>query len=449
MIGVGGAGMSGMAQVLSGLGYAISGSDINPGPTTERLSSMGVRIMAGHDPNHVEGADLVISTAAVKDDNPEVRRAVELDIPVISRAEMLGCLLTGNKGIAVAGTHGKTTTTAMLAVLLDKAGMDPTVLIGGDLDAIGGNAKLGESDYVVIEACEAFGSFLELSPSIAVVTNIEAEHLDYYGTLEGVTKAFQQFLTQVNGTSIVCIDSPNVRKLLPSITGRVITYGESEDADIRAHEISAGKPHPKFKISIGGRSRGEFRLSVPGRHNVLNSLAVFGVGRQLGITSETIRESLAEFKGTGRRFEVLGTEFRVTVVDDYAHHPTEIAATLRAARSWHKRIVAIFQPHLFSRTQMFKNEFAEALRLADEVIISEIYPAREQPIPGVSAASISSLINKVDPGKSRFVADKLDVAGSVISTVIPGDLVVVMGAGDIRIAAEQILARLKERENLG
>ena len=444
MVGVGGAGVSGLAVVMAQMGYSVSGSDLRPGPVEEKLRALGARVFAGHNAAFVSGADLVVASAAVPDDNPELVAARQKGIPVVSRAEMLGRLMSGNFGIAVAGTHGKTTTTSMLAVVLEAAGRDPTILIGGDLDLLNGNAKLGRGDLFLSEACEAFNSFHELAPRIAVVTNIEGDHLDYHGSLEGVIDSFRRFLSRIeeDGCAVMGVDCPNVRGVIGSIGRRVSTYGLGEDADCRAHDVDVSTPEPSFRADFGGSSLGRFTLRVPGIHNVRNALAVLAVGCELDVDPDVMRDALAEFRGVGRRFDVLGTANDIMVVDDYAHHPTEIRATLSAARCWGRRIVAVFQPHLYSRTEILAADFADSLKQADAVFLTEIYPAREKPRPGVSASMIADLINADLPGKARFVADKERLADELMPALEPGDLVVVMGAGDIRSAAEDLLARL-------
>lgn len=444
MVGVGGAGVSALAVIMAGLGYRVSGSDRNPADATKKLTELGVEVLTGHKGEHVTGAELVVASAAIPDDNPEIQAAKENGIPVIQRAEMLGRLMSGNCGIAVAGTHGKTTTTSMLAVVLESAKLDPTILIGGHLDQIGGNAKLGGSEIFLTEACEAFRSFLSLAPKIAIVTNVEADHLDCYGSLDGVKESFRHFLSQVKpgGLVVACVDCENVPDVLTSVSERVVTYGISESAELRAVDVDVSTPSPKFRAVFGERDLGEFVLNVPGMHNVLNALAVLAVGMELGVSVDAMRESLLLFHGAGRRFDVLGTAGGITVVDDYAHHPTEIAATLSAARAWGRRVVAVFQPHLFSRTKLLADDFAESLSAADDVIVTEVYPAREEPIPGVSGSMIVDRINVSSPGRARFVADKMAVAGELSDTARSGDIVVVMGAGDIRASAEVFFASL-------
>ena len=445
MMGIGGVGMSGLAVVMAGMGYSVSGCDLRPDEVVERLAALGVKVYAGHDAAHVSGAEMVVASAAVPETNPELVAARERGIPVLSRAQMLGRLMSGRCGIAVSGTHGKTTTTSMIALLLESAGLDPTILIGGDLDLLRGNAKLGQSDLFVTEACEAYNSFLELAPRMAIVTNIEHDHHDCYGSLEDVMSSFRQFLSQIEegGCAIVCIDCPTVREVIPSIRQRVITYGLSEDAEVRAYGADTDVPDPSFRAICAGQDLGRFELHVPGVHNVLNALAAIAVGCRLDVAPDTMRAALLDFGGVDRRFEVLGTAGGITIVDDYAHHPTEIRATLEAARTWRRRVIAVFQPHLYSRTEHLARGFAESLRAADEVVLTEIYAAREKPRPGVSAKMIADMINAIDPDKARFVAEKEALPDALLPVLKPDDLVVFMGAGDIRTSAEGLLGRLR------
>lgn len=446
MIGIAGAGMSGIATILAQLGYRVSGSDLKPDSVAQKLSTLGITVLEGHDPCYVVDADLVVVSAAVPEENCEMNAARMAGIPVWSRAKMLGVLMAGNFGIAVSGTHGKTTTTSMLSVVLETAGLDPTVVIGGDLPLINGNAKLGMGDVFLAEACEAFNSFLELAPRIAIVTNIEAEHLDCHGSLEGVVQNFGRFLSHVHpcGTAVLCLDCPQVRSLLHSVECRVVTYGFTEYADCRAFGFYEFCPKPSFGVMLEGDYIGDFTLKVPGAHNIQNALAVICTAFEMGIQADVVREALENFYGASRRFEILGEAHGITVIDDYAHHPTEIRATLFGAKSWCKRIVAIFQPHLYSRTQLLAANFAKSLTLADEVFITEIYPARESPIPGVSAAIIADMINEMGDRKATFIADKRDIPQFVIPRLRDGDMVLVMGAGDIRSAGEDILKCLEQ-----
>lgn len=444
MMGVCGAGMSGLAYVMAGMGYSVSGCDAKPTEVAERLRSLGVSVFEGHDPTHVTAGGLLVASAAIPDSNAEVAAARDQGVEVISRAEMLGRLMAGRYGIAISGTHGKTTTTSMIALVLERAGLDPTILIGGDLGVLGGNAKLGKSEYFVTEACEAYGSFLSLRPRMAVITNIEHDHHDCYPTLDDVMSAFRTFLSQVEagGMVIACADCPNVRALIPEIAERVVSYGLSEDADVRAAGFDAESANPSFRVMHEGCEIGEFALGVPGRHNVLNALAAIAVGVELGVGPEVMREALAEFRGAERRFDVLGEASGITVVDDYAHHPTEVRATLDAARARGRRVIAVFQPHLYSRTRALAADFAESLSAADEVVLTEIYAAREQPMPGVSGEMIAEMVNSSSPRKARFIAEKGRVAAELVAELRSGDLVVFMGAGDIRESAEELLRLL-------
>ncbi len=446
MMAIGGVGMSGLALVMDRMGYKVSGCDLHPGDAATRLRAQGIDVTEGHDPSHLSGVGMVIASAAIPATNPELIAAYELGIPVLSRAEALGSLMDLKEGIAISGTHGKTTTTSMVASVLETAGLDPTVLIGGDLDILGGNAKLGAGDFLVAEACEAYGSFLELFPRIAVILNIEHDHHDCYPTLENVLDAFRQFLSQIRdgGLAIMCVDCPNVCKVIRSVQQRVVTYGLSEDADYRAVEMDADCPTPTFRVVHQGGDLGEFQLSVPGEHNVRNALASIAVGSELGIGPDVMRRALVGFHGAGRRFEVLGTVGDITVVDDYAHHPTEVRATIEAARAWHRRLIVAFQPHLYSRTESLADDFADALKAADMLVLTEIYAAREKPKPGVSATMLVDRINAQVPGKAVFIPDRHRVAVELLPMLMPGDLVVVMGAGNIREAGEDLVRLLKK-----
>ncbi|MHB0913023.1 MAG: UDP-N-acetylmuramate--L-alanine ligase [Armatimonadota bacterium] len=434
MVGIGGAGMSALAVVLAGLGYPVSGSDMRESEVTRRLASLGIEVRIGHRAENASGAGLVVVTAAAPSDNPEIVAARSAGVSIITRAEMLGLLVGANYGIAVAGTHGKTTTTSMLALVLEAAGMDATLLVGGDLAQFSGNAKLGGGELLLTEACEAFNSFLALSPAMAVVTNIDADHLDCHGSLDGVVESFRKFLSQIKegGCAVVNADCPNARSVIPSIGKRVVTFGFRE-GDYLAQEVDVSTPEPRFRVN--GL---EYALRVPGEHNAQNALAAIAAASELGVAGETIRDALLEFRGAGRRFEVLGTARGITVIDDYAHHPTEVRATLAAARAWGRRVVAVFQPHLFSRTRDFAAEFAESLGGADVAVVAGIYAAREKPIPGVTGAMIADLAQS-----ARFVPEMDEIPGTLIPELRDGDLVVIMGAGDIRRVAEDLLRRLQ------
>lgn len=445
MIGVGGAGMSGLAIVMAGLGYKISGSDRQRVALSSKLEKCGVSVLEGHSPSNIDEADLVVSSAAIGTDNPELLAAREKGIPIISRAEMLGRLMGDNFGIAISGTHGKTTTTSMLALILEEAALDPTVLVGGEVDKLGGNAVLGESNVFLTEACEAFNSFLTLSPMIALVTNIDADHLDCHGSLEGVKDSFRNFLSRVRegGCAVMCGDCENTRDVIPSVREAVITYGFEDGADLQGYDVDVSTPAPTFKVRLHGRELGEFKLEVPGWHNVLNALGAIGVATEMEIDPSVIRAGLLNFTGAGRRFELLGEGQGIVVIDDYAHHPAEVAATLSAARSWGRRIVSVFQPHLYSRTKIFAADFADALLHADMAFVMEVYAAREAPMPGVSGAMIADRMNEITPGKAEFAPDRDQLVERILSVLHEGDMLLVMGAGDIRSIGEAVLDRLQ------
>ena len=449
-VGIGGAGMSGLARVLARQGTAVTGSDLRESPTLAALRrESGIRADAGHQAANLNGATLVVASAAVKKDNPEIAAARERGIPVISRAEMLGRLMAGySRSVAITGTHGKTTTTGMTALVLEAGNLDPTVLIGGDLPAYGGNARLGGSDVFLAEACEAYDSFLDLDPKIAVVTNIEADHLDYYGDLANVLRSFRKFLSQVTGTAIVLGTDLNIQAVIKEMHGakpmpEIVTYAADADVTLSARDIMINSATPSYTALWHGTPLGRVELQVPGLHTVTNSLAAAAVGLTLGVPFEQIAAGLAGFTGTGRRFERLGaTASDVLVIDDYAHHPTEIRATLAAARRAYgdRRIVAVFQPHLPSRTRDFKTEFAESFFDADHVVLTDIFLAREQPMDGVTGAGLAALTaDRRGADHVTYVADKSMLPARLAEIVRPGDLVLTLGAGDIRSAGEGML----------
>lgn len=445
--------MSGIARVLARQGVHVTGSDARESPTMASLRrDSGIPAHSGHDGGNLNGATLVVASAAIKKNNPEIIAAQTRGIPIISRAEMLGRLMSRYpRSIAISGTHGKTTTTGMAAMVLNAGGLDPTVLIGGDLPAYGGNAQLGATDVFLAEACEAYDSFLDLDPSIAVITNIEADHLDYYGDITNVLRSFRKFLSQVTDTAIVSAQDENIRLLLLNVAvPKVVTYGLTDDANLRARDIHLDGLHPSYMAVWKGAPLGRIRLSVPGAHNVANSLAAAAVGLEFGVSVSDIAAGLEAFAGTGRRFERLGeTADGVLVIDDYAHHPTEIRATLAAARSAYptRRIVAVFQPHLPSRTRDFSAEFAESFSDADQVALTEIYLAREAPIDGVTGANLAALTaDRRGAGHVTYVADKAQLPARLMELVRPGDLVITLGAGDIRQAAEGLMQRAAPSE---
>jgi UDP-N-acetylmuramate--alanine ligase len=447
-VGIGGIGMSGIAELLANLGYEVSGSDAKRSDVTTRLERLGVKVSIGHEAGNVGSADVVVTSSAIGGDNPEVAAARTRTIPVIPRAEMLAELMRLRYGIAVAGAHGKTTTTSMIALVLDRAGLDPTAVIGGRLSAFGSNARLGKGDYMVAEADESDRSFLKLSPSIAVITNIDREHMEAYGTWENLQQAFADFANKVPfyGAVIACAEDAPVRELMGRLTRRVITYGLS-DAEILGEGVQLHAFRSACTVkrrSPEGRRRdlGELRVGVPGRHNVLNALAAAAVGLEVGIPFPQIAGALGEFQGAERRFQTRGTAAGVMVVDDYGHHPTEIAAVLAAARGIDRRVVAVFQPHRYSRTAQLLDEFGRAFAGASELVLTDIYAAGEAPIAGITIESLAAAIRRDFDGRLHVVKALDDVPRAVARLARPGDLVITLGAGSIGTVGDRILAEL-------
>ena len=449
-IGIGGYGMSAIARVMLEMGYRVSGSDVAQQELTEMLARRGAKVFIGHDAEHVRGADLVVYTSAISSGKVEKAAAESLNIPVIHRSQMLARLLNAKKGIAVAGAHGKTTTTSMIALVLEHAGLDPTYIIGGELLNVGSNAKAGKGDFVVAEADESDGSFLQYQPQIAVVTNIEADHLENYdGDFGKLKEAYVRFLSQVKegGKAVVCLDDPELSALLPSATGDFITYGTHPDAQYRATDIVLGDRRAEFTVLSHGVPLGRVTIHVPGRHNVLNALAALIVAMEAGVAFDKAAEALAEFSGAKRRFQVLGDAGGILVIDDYAHHPTEIIATIAAAKATGKRIVAVFQPQRYTRTFYLLDSFSRAFGEADEVIIVDIYsPAGEERIEGVSAARLADLIRERSNPNVTHISTKEEVLAKLERESRPGDLVLTMGAGDIWQVAKRFAQTLKERQ---
>jgi UDP-N-acetylmuramate--alanine ligase len=450
-VGIGGIGMSGIAELLANLGYSVSGSDVRRSEITDRLAALGVRIDLGHDARHVGDADVVVISSAVRPNNAEVVEARRRRVPVIPRAEMLAELMRLKFGIAIAGAHGKTTTTSMVALMLEQAGLDPTAVIGGRLSAFGSNARLGRGMYVVAEADESDRSFLKLSPAIAVITNLDCEHMDTYGSFERIVDAFVDFAERVPfyGAVVVCADDPPAAAMRLRLSRRTITYGFAEHADVRGvnpvTDGRSGRCHVQF--SSAGPSGAEIVLHVPGRHNLQNALAAVAVGVELGIPFERIASALAGFRGVERRFQTKGTAGEVTVVDDYGHHPAEIAAVLRAARDGDpKRLVVVFQPHRFTRTRDLLDDFGPALGLADVVVLTDIYSAGEVPIPGVTIETLAESVRK-DAANLHVVASLDSVPDFVAALVQPGDLVITLGAGSIGAVADGILSAIGRAAN--
>lgn len=446
-VGIGGAGMSGIAEVLHNLEYLVTGSDAAVSDTTRRLEALGIRVFFGHRSEHVEGADVVVRSSAVALDNPEVVAARHQLIPVIPRAEMLAELMRLKYGVAVAGTHGKTTTTSMLATVLARGGLDPTIVIGGRLGSLGANAKLGQGDFLVAEADESDGSFLKLSPTIAVVTTIDAEHLDYYRDLTHIQETFLHFINKVPfyGSAVLCLDQENIQALLPRVEKRFITYGLRTQADITAREIILQGMGSEFVVMARQEVLGKFRLRVPGVHNVSNALAAVAVGCDLDIAPVVIRDALEEFGGVDRRFQIKGEARGILVVDDYGHHPAEIHATLNAAKDgFGRRIVVVFQPHRYTRTKHLLQEFFTAFYQADLVVVTEVYPAGEPVIPGVGGQQIAEGALERGHRHVTFIRDKEEIPGFLLPVLQAGDMVITMGAGDIWLVGEELLRRLAE-----
>ena len=434
MVGIGGAGMSGIAEVLLTLGYEVSGSDLVKGAVALRLESLGARIHAGHARENVGGAQVVVRSTAVRDDNPELEEARAHGVPIIPRAEMLAELMRLKVGVAVAGTHGKTTTTSLLATIFMEAHLDPTVIIGGRLNAYGSNAMLGQGRYLIAEADESDGSFLCLLPRISIVTNVDADHLDYYKDLDEIRDSFVAFMNSLPfyGLNVVCGDDPGVRSILARVRRPVLTYGFAEDNELRAEIITCEKGS-RFMVYVRGEFWGEVSLTHPGRHNVLNALAAIGVAMEAGVPKKDIIHGLGAFGGVGRRFEHKGEKDGVLVVDDYGHHPTEIAATLETARLCYpdKRLVVAFQPHRFTRTQALFGEFSKVFAGVDLLLLTEIYPASESPIPGVSGQSLAQAIRQVTSTPVRFFEDFGSMQAALGEILQPGDLFLTLGAGSI------------------
>ena len=448
--GIGGIGMSGIAEVLLNLGYRISGSDAKLSPITDRLSAMGARVFEGHAASNIEGARALVVSSAVDEQNPEVQEARRLQIPVIPRGELLAELMRLKYGIAVAGSHGKTTTTSMTATILNYAGLDPTVVVGGRVGTMGGsNARVGHSDFLVVESDESDGSFLKLAPIIAVVTNVDREHLDHYPSLDAIRSAFIEFVNKVPfyGAVIVCLDDANVQGLLPEIRRRTITYGTTAQADLEATEIACGAFASDFRVRRRTDDLGRFHLRIPGRHNVLNSLAAIAVALELEVKPDAIREALATFSGVDRRFQLRGTERGVSVVDDYGHHPTEIRATLDGARlCGFRRIHVLFQPHRYTRTFHMMDDFARSFHQADSLFVMDIYAASEKPIEGVTAEALVERIKRFGHRGVEYVGTIDNGVDAVVRASGEGDLALTLGAGSVTQAGDKILAKLRAEE---
>ncbi len=457
-IGIGGIGMSGIAEIMLNLGITVSGSDLKRSAVTDRLAQLGAAIYEGHEATNVAGATVVVTSSAVHSNNPEVREAHARKIPVIQRAEMLAELMRLKYGIAIAGMHGKTTTTSMVAAVLSAGGLDPTVVVGGRVDALGSNARLGTTQYLVAEADESDRSFLKLSPILAVVTNLDREHMDCYHDMADVERAFVEFMDRVPfyGAITACIDNALLKGILPRVRRRVFTYGLAAEADYRLElgdfgqtrssdpdsGLGQGSTFSRFQVHTAAGLLGPFELHVPGRHNVLNATAAVAIARQLGVEPEKIAEGLANFRGVDRRFQRRGEARGVAVVDDYGHHPTEIRATLAAARECSRgRVHVVFQPHRYTRTADLMEEFSIAFAGADTVIVLPIYAASEEPIPGVTAERLTELIQGP---RVEFAPDFAAAVCAIAGVTREGDLILTLGAGSVSQLAPQILAALEE-----
>ncbi|MCD6086928.1 MAG: UDP-N-acetylmuramate--L-alanine ligase [Candidatus Hydrothermae bacterium] len=445
MVGIGGSGMSGIAEVLHNLGFMVTGSDIQKKDMTERLEKLGIKVYYGHAPENVEGAEVVVVSTAIPPDNPEVLYAQEKKIPVIPRAEMLAELMRMKYSIAVSGAHGKTTTTSMIASILENAGYDPTVVVGGRIRGMGTGGKLGQSEYLVAEADESDGSFLKLFPTISVITNIDEEHIDTYGDMENLKNAFVEFANKVPfyGCTVISIDDPGARDLLPRIRRRVLTFGLSRQADFEARELELKGLGSSYSLYVRGEPMGKVRLGVPGIFNVRNSLAAFATAFELDIPPGVAIEALESFKGVMRRFEIKGEKKGIMVVDDYAHHPVEIEAVLKAARRfWEGRIIVLFQPHRYSRTRRLYRRFGSAFHLADMLIITSIYPAGEKPLPGVTSELIYNAARDAGHREVYLIEDLEEARKFLLKTLKEGDLFITMGAGNVWRTGEKLLEEL-------
>ncbi len=447
-VGIGGIGMSGIAEVLLNLGYRVGGSDLAESETTQRLRKAGAEIVIGHRKENLRDADVVVTSSAVRPDNPEVAAAHERAIPVIPRAEMLAELMRLKYGVAVAGTHGKTTTTSLIATVLACGGLDPTAVIGGKLNIFGSNAKLGQGELLVAEADESDGSFLKLSPTIAIVTNIDPEHLDHYRNLEEIQTAFLEFINKVPfyGLAVLCLDHENVQALIPQVKKRYVTYGLSTQANYRAGGISFQGVMTSFRVFENDRELGRISIQMPGLHSVSNALATIATARELDLDFGVVQEALGSFSGVQRRFQIKGERGGIMVVDDYGHHPAEIKATLSAAQNgWGRRTVVIFQPHRYTRTRDLLREFFTAFNQADVLFLLDIYPAGEEPIPGVKAENLYEGIKGHGHKDVTLVSDRKEILDHLLPRLKSGDMVITLGAGDVWKIGETLMEELEKR----
>lgn len=450
-VGIGGIGMSGIAEILIDQGFVVSGSDRAVSDNTERLASLGARIYIGHDANNLEpDVDALVYSSAVPPDNPELMAAHQRKIPVIRRAEMLAEVMRLKYGIGIAGTHGKTTTTSMVSLVLIEGGVDPTVIVGGRVSALASsNARLGKGEFIVVEADEYDRSFLSITPTIAVLTTLETDHLDCYRDLEDIKSAFIQFAGKVPfyGFVVLCLDEPALQDIMPKIKKKIITYGLNGQADLQAVDIVHRQNTTTFMVLREGKELGEITLHIPGRHNVQNALAAIAVGLEVKVPFDLVKKGIEKFTGVFRRWEIKAEVGGITVVDDYAHHPTEIKATLAGVKAgWRRRVVCVFQPHLYSRTRDFYDEFGRSFFNADILVLTDVYPAREEPIQGVSGELIANAAKEYGHKQVHYIPDKTKVPDFLMSLKQPGDFMITMGAGDIWKFGEQFIAHLKSAE---
>jgi UDP-N-acetylmuramate--alanine ligase len=455
-VGIGGIGMSGIAEVLLNLGYKVSGSDLKSSAVTQRLASLGAAIFEGHHAENATGAEVVVTSSAIAMENPEVSEAHKLHIPVIQRAEMLAELMRLKYGIAIAGMHGKTTTTSMVAAVLAAGGLDPTVVVGGRVDAMGSNARLGKSQYLVAEADESDRSFLKLSPILSVVTNIDREHMDCYRNMRDVKKTFVEFMDRVPfyGMIVACNDDPLLRRLLPDVQRRTVTYGTKRGSDFliklgeaAVRESGAARPLSRFRVTYRKQDLGEFTLHVPGVHNILNATAAIAVGVGLDVSVDAIRAALDQFRGVDRRFQLRGQAAGVSVIDDYGHHPTEIKATLAAARQCgYRKVHVVFQPHRYTRTRDLMDDFTTAFANADSLFVLDIYAASESPIEGISGETLARAVSEKSGRSAQYVSSFSEAVDSVTDAAQDGDMILTLGAGSVSQLGPMILEKLKKRE---
>lgn len=447
-VGIGGSGMSGIAEVLINMGYKVSGSELRGNDASRRLATLGASVMIGHKKENVAGVDCVVYSSAVSFENVELQEASALQIPIIPRAEMLAELMRMKYGIAVAGTHGKTTTTSMVAAILADAGIDPTVVTGGKLNATGSNATLGKGDFLVAEADESDGSFLKLSPSIAIVTNIDREHMNHYSSMDEMKDAYISFMNKVPfyGCCIVCLDHPVIQSILPSITRRYVTYGLSSQAEVHAANIEKRGANTSFDLVVDGNTEGRVTIGLPGDHNVCNALAAASVAIELDVRAEFIVKGLAGFRGVERRFQIKGTAGNVMVVDDYGHHPVEIKAVLKAVKDgWKRRAIVVFQPHRYSRTEDLFSEFITAFNDADILIITNVYAAGEEPRENFNSKKLFEAIKKHGHRAVEYIASKSDVPARLMEIARADDMVITLGAGDVWQVGEELVEALEEK----